>query len=103
MVKKLQYSGLFNLRKDFQHRQKVKVCLFICINEINELWLLNDFFLKNCGFRIVLKILKLLSAIFCQIFIFSPNDSPSKTMKGSFFSQDIQIFVIFPDVLNWLP
>ena len=37
---------------------------------------------------------------FYQIFIFSPNDSPSKTMKffiskSSFPSQDTQIFVIF--------
>ena len=30
-------------------------------------------------------ILKLVSAIFCQIFIFSPNDSPSKTMKNAFY------------------
>ena len=47
--------------------------------------------------------LKLVSSIFCQIFIFSSNDSPSKTMKNaflfhrecSFCSGDIQIFVIF--------
>ena len=29
--------------------------------------------------------LKLVSAIFYQIFIFSPNDSPSKTMKSVFY------------------
>ena len=29
--------------------------------------------------------LKLVSAIFCQIFIFSPNDSPSKTIKNVYF------------------
>ena len=29
--------------------------------------------------------LKLVSAIFYQIFIFSPNDSPSKTMKNVFY------------------
>ena len=47
--------------------------------------------------------LKLVSAIFYQIFISSPNDSPSKTekcflfhLKSSFRSRDIQIFVIFP-------
>ena len=46
--------------------------------------------------------LKLVFAIFYQIFIFSPNDSPLKTEKGflfyqrsSFCYQDIQIFVIF--------
>ena len=46
--------------------------------------------------------LKLLSAIFYQIFIFSSNGSPLKTMKNvlfhvknSFRSRDIQIFVIF--------
>ena len=45
--------------------------------------------------------LKLVSTIFYQIFIFSPNDSPPKTMKNvfyficfsnSFLSQDIQFF-----------
>ena len=30
-------------------------------------------------------ILNLVSAIFYQIFIFSPNDSPSKTMKSVFY------------------
>ena len=47
--------------------------------------------------------LKLVSTVFYQIFIFSPNDSLSKTMKNvfsfhlksSFRSQDIQIFVVF--------
>ena len=46
--------------------------------------------------------LKLVSAIFYQIFIFSSNDSPSKTIKNVFYfiektlrSQDIQFFVIF--------
>ena len=46
--------------------------------------------------------LKLVPAIFYQIFIFSPNDSPLKTekcflfyLKSSFRSRDIQIFVIF--------
>ena len=72
------------------------------------------------------KFLKLLSAIFYQIFVFSSNDRPSKTMKNvissksSFHSQDIQISVFFPflstlsrfkrangsgiiyDVINWL-
>ena len=73
------------------------------------------------------RLLKLVSTIFYQIFIFSPNYSSSKTMKcflfhlkSSFRSQDIQIFVIFLflftlsrfkrtngsgiiyDVMNWL-
>ena len=30
-------------------------------------------------------LLKLVSTIFYQIFIFSPNDSPSKTMKNVFY------------------
>ena len=71
--------------------------------------------------------LRLVSAIFYKIFVFPPNDSPSKTMesvlfhqKSSFCSSDIQTFVIFPflstlsrykrangsgiicDVMNWL-
>ena len=50
----------------------------------------------------VLQALKLVSAIFYQIFIFPPNDSCLKTMKNILFhlkstfrSRDIQIFVIF--------
>ena len=50
----------------------------------------------------VKSLLKLVSAIFYQIFIFSPNDGPSKAvknllfhLKSSFCSQDIQFFVIF--------
>ena len=45
--------------------------------------------------------LKLVSAISYQIFIFSPNDSPSYEkyflfhLKSSFRSQNIQIFVVF--------
>ena len=39
--------------------------------------------------------LKLVSAIFYQIFILSPNVSPLKTMKKLFHSRDIQIFGIF--------
>ena len=50
-------------------------------------------------------LLKLVSAIFYQIFIFSPNDNSLETetmknvflfhLKSSFCTQDIQIFVIF--------
>ena len=49
-----------------------------------------------------MKFLKLLFAIFYQIFIFSPNDRPLKTekcflfhQKNSFHSRDNQIFVFF--------
>ena len=49
-------------------------------------------------------LLKLVFTIFYQIFVFSPNDSLSKTLKnvflihlkGFFHSQNIQIFEIFP-------
>ena len=52
---------------------------------------------------------KLVSAIFYHIFIFTLNDSPSKTIKNvflfhqksSFHSQDIQIFVFFPSFLHF--
>ena len=52
--------------------------------------------MKQCWF------IKLVSAIFYQIFIFSPNDNPSKIekcilfhLKSSLFLSS-QIFVIFP-------
>ena len=84
---------------------------FISLNSVTPIW---------C------RELKLVSAIFHQIFIFSLNDNPSKTEKyflfhlqSSFCSRDIQFFVIFPlsklcgfkrakgsgiiyEVMNWL-
>ena len=66
-------------------------------------------FLQNSvalAFFLQRQILKLVSAIFLSIFHFSPNDSPSKTMKNVFFhlksyfhSQDIQIFVLLSSPL----
>ena len=61
------------------------------------------FVLKIPNLSTLNEILKLVSAIFYQIFTFSPNYSPSKTMKNVFLfhlkssscSQDIQILVIF--------
>ena len=43
--------------------------------------------------------LKLVSAIFYQIFIFSPTDSPLKTMKNVFYF--IQHFQIQKDKWKW--
>ena len=40
------------------------------------------------------KNLKLLLAIFYQIFIFSPNDSPLKTMKNVFYFIEKALFVL---------
>ena len=61
---------------------------------------ISDFWQHYVNMRFLLK---LVFAIFYEIFIFSANDSPSKTEKyflfhpkSSFHSQDIQIFVIFP-------
>ena len=72
-----------------------------------SLYLLSLYKLKfpyNCN------ALKLVSAMFYQIFIFSPNGNPSKIMKNVFISskkssicsQDVQFFVIFP-FLSTLP
>ena len=41
--------------------------------------------MPTCTSLKALKSLKLVSTIFYQIFIFSPNDSPSKTMKNVFY------------------
>ena len=39
-------------------------------------------------------VLKLVSAIFYQIFIFSPNDSPSKTIKNVFYFIEKALFIL---------
>ena len=44
----------------------------------------SEILLKSCRIFDV-AYLKLVSAIFYQIFIFSPNDSPSKTVKNVFY------------------
>ena len=38
--------------------------------------------------------LKLVSAIFYQVFIFSPNDSPSKIVKNVFYFIEKALFVL---------
>ena len=64
LVKKLLYSGVFKLRIDFQlHGQKIKACLFICVNKF---WLLNDFFEKH-GFIIMVMILSNEALISCLL------------------------------------
>ena len=45
-------------------------------------------------------ILKLVSAIFYEIFIFSPNDSPSKTIKNVFYFIVKALFVL--EIFNFL-
>ena len=64
----------------------------------------NVSFLLRITIKYTLFSLKLVSAVFHQIFIFSLNDGTSKTVKNVFFfylkssfrSRDIQIFVFFP-------
>ena len=45
-------------------------------------------------------LLKLVSAIFYQIFISSPNDSPLKTMKNAFYFIEKALFVL--EIFNFL-
>ena len=45
-------------------------------------------------FGMLLQKLKLVSAIFYQIFIFSPNDSPLKIMKNAFYFIKKALFVL---------
>ena len=74
-------------------------CSLIRTNSLDNVYLCFTTILLKCVFRK----LKLVSAVFYQIFIFSPNDSLSKTiknvflfnLKSSFRSQDVQIFVFF--------
>ena len=50
-------------------------------------------------FQYLLKDIKLVSAIFNQIFIFSPNGSPLKTIKNAFYF--IEKFFLFLRYLNF--
>ena len=51
----------------------------------------NDF---NDVVLVSLLLLKLVPAIFYQFLIFSPNDSPSKTMKNVFYFIEKALFVL---------
>ena len=81
-IKKNFLKYIFILQKKFLDHEK-----YIC---------------QNFAVNSIIWSLKLVSAIFHQFFIFSPNDSPSKTERcflfhlKSSFPQDIQIFVFFP-------
>ena len=46
------------------------------------------------GASSAINLLKLVSAIFYEIFIFSPNDSPSKTIKNVFYFIEKALFVL---------
>ena len=53
---------------------------------------------------ILLHRLKLVSAIFYQISIFPPNDSPLKTVKNVFFSsKKLFLFLRYSDFWDFLP
>ena len=74
---------------------KLKPFNYICVSNLSFLKIV-IFTNNDQGY------LKLVSTIFYQFFIFSPDDSPSKTekcflfhLKNSFLSRDIQFFVIF--------
>ena len=57
---------------------------FHCCTVTSTYYLLG--LLKFTGYQEILFVhLKLVSAIFCQIFVFSPYDSPLKTMKSVFY------------------
>ena len=51
-------------------------------------------FFQNFSEKHCILTLKLVSAIFYQIFIFSPNDSPSKTIKNVFYFIEKALFVL---------
>ena len=51
-------------------------------------------FLCNIEINFLVKTLKLVSAIFIKFLFFSPNDSPSKTMKNAFYSIEKALFIL---------
>ena len=55
--------------------------------------------------NIFLVVLQLVSAIFIKVLFFSPNDSPSKTMKNAFYFIYEALFVlkIFKFLYSHLP
>ena len=58
------------------------------LNKTNKIFKIIDYIkLCNC-------FLKLVSAIFYQFFIFSPNDSPSKTMESVFYFIKKALFLL---------
>ena len=87
------YKG-WNYFHDLDMKPLLWFFYFIWIKKTLSCWSLNSCSYSiscftNCFYCFVLAFsdlsLKLVSAIFYQIFIFSPNDNPSKTMKNVFY------------------
>ena len=87
---------------------KLLLKIFICLSR-NEFFLQpsSSFFSSSSGGYFpwkfpwnisqsltVARSLKLVSAIFCQTFIFSPNDKPLKTMNNVFYFIEKALFVL---------
>ena len=83
--------------------QTIRLCVQDTQSPVGNVYFQSEAFIHTYGALPTAVLLKLVSAIFYQIFVFPQNDSPSKTMKSFLFhqksslcSQDIQTFVIFP-------
>ena len=78
-----------------------KFCLLYFVFDVYIIWFLrsNKTWLSECS-----SLSKLVSAIFYQIFIFSPNDSPSKTMKNVFIlSKKVFLFSRYSSFCSFFP
>ena len=74
----------------------------------NAYFILRALFVFKIFSFLIFKYLKFVSANFYQIFIFPPNDSPSKTIKNSFYFIEqaffvLEIFIFFGDFYAFLP
>ena len=69
------------------------------INKLSNLGV-SDEELQNESYQEQCNLLKLVTAIFYQIFVFPPNDSPSKTMKNVFYF--IKKALFFPEIFKLL-
>ena len=83
----LEYLELFhNCIQTHIHNPDILTKIYECL----ELWHISNLthiqkFFKDFRLSFFAKIVKACVCYFHQIFIFSPNDSPSKTMKNAFY------------------
>ena len=87
MVLASHFSMQQTVRLAFVRQPVTSELVSIMFIEVLVSCLLRNMHSSNCccNFFTLILSLKLVSAIFYQIFIFSPNDSPLKVMKNVFY------------------
>ena len=103
-IQKIQEMGGFQKKGVFIKRGRKEIFKKSFFPQIDDTTTLNLLIHSNLltvsGFFHIIEFIKLVSAIFYQFFIFSPNHSSSKTIKNVVFFIEKSLFVL--DIFRFL-